>query len=124
MTSTLQEKLDSTIANSQVFKLLSEVEQAGFITSLEGASDDQIARAITVLEENEQIYLQNEQNKLNQAQNLIAAAEQLNQEIKAADKLIAQKDEADDQAKDLQQLQSMEEAIAEIDTSLPPGKTK
>jgi|GEM_PF-4100855 len=124
MTSILQEKLKITLDTSQVFKLLSEVEQSGFITSLEGASDDQIARAISVLEENEKIFVENEQKKLSQAQNLIDAAAQINQEIKSADKLIAKQDEADDQAKDLQKLASMEQAIAEIDTSVPPAQNK
>lgn len=113
MNETIKEKLSSTINNSQAFKLMVEADQMRFQNILNNASDEQATQAIALLDQHEQIYLQNEQAKA-------AQAEKLNQEIKTADKFIAQQDEADDQAKELQKLASIEAAILDI----PPSSSK
>jgi hypothetical protein len=122
MNPTTKEKLDAALANSKVFKLMSEEDQTRLTASLQKADDEQALQAIAVLSNHEQVYNTNEQKRLDAAASQIAMAEQIHQAIKKADQLIMKQDENAEQADNLQKLQSMEQEINSLDQK--PTKKK
>lgn len=122
MNPTTKEKLDAALADSKVFKLMSEEDQTRLTASLQKADDEQALQAIAVLSNHEQVYNANEQKRLDAAASQIAMAEQIHQAIKKADQLIMKQDESAEQADNLQKLQSMEQEINSLDQK--PTKKK
>lgn len=120
MTPDLQAKLQAAIDSSRVFKLMPLEAQQEFLKNLDSASDEQASQTIAVLQKHEEELVRSEAAQASNTEALAAAVAQLNQEIKAADKLILKQDEQDDQAKELQKLASLEESIAQIDTANSP----
>lgn len=111
MNSLLKEKLNKMVSSSKVFKLMSETDQSALIASFETANDDQLAQAIAVLEARENQFNVSEQARLHAAQDQIAAAEALRNEIKVSEKIEMAAEEMEDQAISMKKLAEIEEQI-------------
>lgn len=111
MNSLLKEKLNNMVSSSKVFKLMSETDQSALLASFETASDDQLAQAIAVLETREKQFNESEQARLQLAQDQIAAAEALHNEIKVSEKVEMAAEEMEDQASSMKKLAEIEEQI-------------
>lgn len=120
MNSLLKEKLNSMVSSSKVFKLMSEADQSALLASFETASDDQLAQSIAVLEARERQFNESEQVRLQRAQDQIAAAEALHNEIKISEKIEMAAEEMEDQASSLKQLAEIEKQIG----ITPPAQDK
>lgn len=99
------------LSTSQSFQAIEVSQREKLIKDLEQADETQLSEVLVIMQEEEERYKRAQQARLSTAQNQIALAEQLHQQIKESDKALLHAKEDDDKLESAKQLADMESQL-------------
>ena len=110
-TQEILQKVKDYLQNSATFALLSESEQANYITQMESASDEQLVQVLELMENEDKKYAKAKEEELANASKLVEMAENLHTEIRKSKKIILKAEEEIEQSESDKLLESMEQNL-------------